>query len=393
MSNRRFSSALPWVALTVVGIVGGVLPSNSLAGPLSEESRYQPISIDGFYDAIKHWDDRTGENAVPHYQLHQIEKIADNILLYQRDSGGWPTNKHPLRVVSDEERVVALENQNLADASFDNRNIYPQIQYLSEVYKQTDNVRYRDAALKGLQYTLDRQYPNGGWAHSPDRRERAYYRHITIADEVMPGILGFLRKVAESKPPFGYIDAELRQRAASAVARGDALLLRLQVRIDGKPTGWAGQYHETSLEPVKGRAYELPGILAWETVPVLEYLMSIPNPSADVIAAVQGGSAWLESAKLSGFRIAKVDTAGQRFDYHAADYDLVVVEDEQAKPIWARFYDLKSSEPFLANRDGSKVYQLSAVDIERRTGYSWYGYWPERLLQERYPVWKQDNGL
>ncbi|WP_160153556.1 pectate lyase [Microbulbifer sp. ALW1] len=378
-------------------ILGSVVSSACLAeqaphstgSQYTTASAYQPISIDGFYDAIKHWNDRTGENSVSYYALTDIEQIADNLLLYQRDSGGWPTNKHPLRVVAPEERAKALADKGLPDASFDNRNIYPQIEYLSEVYKQTGNPRYRDAALKGLRYTLDRQYPNGGWAHSPDRTERAYYRHITMADEVMPGVLTFLRKVAQGRVPFDYIDTGIQQRAATAVAKGDALLLQLQVKIDGVPTGWAGQYHEDSLQPAQGRAYELPGILAWETVPVLEYLMAIENPSAEVIAAVHGGARWLASVKLEGFRIERVEAKGQRFDYHAADYDLVVVKDERAKPIWARFYDLESSKPFLANRDGRRVSQLSEVDLERRTGYSWYGYWPENFLNVEYPAWKQ----
>lgn len=383
-----FRSSMHCLSVFLPAALCGML---SVAGMAEShaETAYRPIPIDGFQDAIKHWNDRTGENTVQYYALHQVDKIADNLLLYQRESGGWPTNKHPLRIVSTEERAQAIENKSLSDASFDNRNIYPQIKYLSQVYLQTGETKYRDGALKGLRYTLDRQYVNGGWAHSPDRTERAYYRHITIADEVMPGVLGFLREVAAAKPPFEYIDDDLREQAARAVIKGDELLLAMQVRIDGKPTGWAGQYHEKSLKPVKGRAYELPGILAWETVPVLQYLMSIDNPSPDTVAAIQGGIAWLKSVKLNGFRVERVDTAGQRFDFHAADYDLVVVDDAQAKPIWARFYDLKTSEPFLANRNGKRVYQLSEVDIERRTGYSWYGYWPERLLQEEYPAWKQ----
>ena len=382
MTRDRCKLFLPLMGTVLAGFI-------SIANAESQKPVYQPISIDGFYDAIKHWNDRTGEAGVEHFELNQIESIADNLLLYQRDSGGWPTNKHPLRVVSADERKRALEDKSLADASFDNRNIYPQIEYLSEAFKQTGDTRYRDAALKGLRYTLDRQYPNGGWAHSPDRTDLAYFRHITIADEVMPGVLTFLRKVAVGKYPFDYIDETLRNRAAQAVAKGDALLLDLQVRIGGKRTGWAGQYHEKTLRPAQGRAYELPGVLAWETVPVLKYLMSIPAPSKEVIQAVNAGAAWLESAKLTGFRIDRVEADNQRFDYHAADYDLVVVEDAGAKPIWARFYDLETSEPFLANRDGKRVYQLSEVDAERRTGYSWYGYWPANFLEAEYPTWQQ----
>lgn len=355
------------------------------------QASYQPISIDDFYDAIKHWNDRTGETGVPHYELHQIKEIADNIILYQRDSGGWPTNKHPLRVVPEEEREAALKDKSLADASFDNRNTYPQIEYLSAVYKQTGDERYRDAALKGLRYTLDKQYDNGGWAHSPDRTDDHYYTRITFVDEVMSGVLTFLRKVAAGNPPFDYVDAALKQQAADAVTKGDALVLQLQVRVDGKLTGWAGQYHEVTLEPIVGRTYELPGILAWETVPVVEYLMAIENPSPEVIAAVEGAVSWLESAKLSGFRVDRVDADSKRFDFHAVDYDLVIVEDANAKPIWARFYDLESNEPFLANRDGNRVYKLEDVLYERRTGYTWYGYWPEELLSTDYPRWKEQH--
>ncbi|WGL16953.1 pectate lyase [Microbulbifer bruguierae] len=378
----------------LVPVVGALLAGFiTTASAEPEKPVYQPISIDGFYDAIKHWNDRTGEEGIAHYPLNQIESIADNLLLYQRDSGGWPTNKHPLRVVSSEERAQANAEKSLADASFDNRNIYPQIEYLSEVYRQTGNTRYRDAALKGLHYTLDRQYPNGGWAHSPDRTERAYYRHITIADEVMPGVLAFLRKVASGDYPFDYIDEGLRNQTAQAVTKGNMLLLDLQVRIDGKRTGWAGQYHEGTLKPAQGRSYELPGVLAWETVPVLQYLMSIDNPSAEIIEAVNAGAAWLEFVKLSGFRVDRVDSDHRRFDYHAADYDLVVVDDSKAKPIWARFYDLKTSKPFLANRDGKRVYRLSDVDADRRTGYSWYGYWPASFLESEYPAWQQKTAI
>lgn len=363
----------------------------SAASSRSSSVVYQAVPIDDFYDAIKHWNDRTGETDVPHYEQHQIVEIAENIMLYQRDSGGWPTNKHPLRQVPEAERAIALQEKSLPDASFDNRNTYPQIEYLAAVYQQTGDPRHRDAALEGLRYTLEKQYANGGWAHSPDRSDDHYFTRITFVDEVMSGVLTFLRRVAAGSPPFDFVDADLRQQAAGAVARGDALVLQLQVVMDGKLTGWAGQYHEETLEPVAGRSYELPGVLAWETVPVVEYLMAIENPSPEVITAIESAVAWLESARLTGFRVERVAADPERFDYHAADYDLVIVEDETAKPIWARFYDLQTNQPFLANRDGNRVYKLEDVLYERRTGYSWYGYWPEKLLATDYPAWRKKH--
>ena len=57
-------------------------------------------------------------------------------------------------------------------------------------------------------------------------------------------------------------------------------------------------------------------------------------------------------------------------------------------PLWARFHEIGSNRPFMANRDGKKVYSLSKVALERRTGYAWYGSWPARILERDYPAWK-----
>ena len=63
------------------------------------------------------------------------------------------------------------------------------------------------------------------------------------------------------------------------------------------------------------------------------------------------------------------------------------MQDSSAPPIWTRYYELETNKPLFANRDGNKVYQLSDVSRERRTGYAWYGYWPAKLLNFEYPKW------
>jgi PelA/Pel-15E family pectate lyase len=77
-----------------------------------------------------------------------------------------------------------------------------------------------------------------------------------------------------------------------------------------------------------------------------------------------------------------------RFKDHTATTDLVMVEDPNAPPLWARFHEIGTNRPFMANRDGKKVYSLSEVALERRTGYAWYGGWPARILEKEYPEWK-----
>jgi membrane-associated protease RseP (regulator of RpoE activity) len=60
-----------------------------------------------------------------------------------------------------------------------------------------------------------------------------------------------------------------------------------------------------------------------------------------------------------------------------------------AKPIWARYYEIDTNTPFFCGRDGIKKYSLAEIEVERRTGYSWYGYYAEKLLSTDYPAWQQ----
>ena len=45
----------------------------------------------------------------------------------------------------------------------------------------------------------------------------------------------------------------------------------------------------------------------------------------------------------------------------------------------------------FSGRDSEKKYDVKEIEWERRTGYSWYGVWPENLLTKDYPKWKTMN--
>lgn len=350
---------------------------------------YEPIPLDGFSDVIHHWrnqNDMYGRE-YPRYAPGQIVEIADNLVLRQRANGGWPTNQDPARIIPPEERRELRLSREATDTSFDNRNTYPQIEYLAAAYVQAGQERHRDACLRGIDFVLDSQYPNGGWAHSPPRTD-SYYGHITFADDVMPGVLRLLRKIAAGKPPFSFVDETRRARAAEAVARGDGLILRLQVVSEGRRAVWAGQYDRETLEPAKARSFELPALVSRESVQVVRYLMSIEDPSPEIIRAVEDAAAWFERTKIRGLRLERRKAAVVRYDHHTAKDDLVAVPDPDAPVLWARFYELADSQPFLANRDGRKVYTLAEVERERRTGYDWYGPFATELLDKEIPAWR-----
>lgn len=364
----------------------------ALSGCVGAQPTETP-SLEGFGDAIHHWRNLHGSDYAT-YRPNQVREIADNVLLYQRDNGGWIENRDPTRVLNAEERAAVAGERGKESASFDNRNVYSQVAYLLGAHALLGDAKYRDAALKGLDFILSRQVAScGGWPHTVPPAQ-AYHDKITIADEVTSGNLRLLRKVAAGKGPFAAVDAARRKASAAALARGDACVLRLQIRQGDTLTGWAGQYDRVTLAPAKGRSFELPAIVSQETVAMLEYLMEDPAPSPAMIAAIEGGVAWLKRVRIEGWRIEDVSLAEPvKYQYHTATFDRRLVADPGGPGLWARFYDLADNGVVLANRDGIRVARYELIHPERRSGYGWYGEWPRRLIEVDYPAWRKRVGL
>ena len=361
-----------------------------MLAPVASAGTAPAPSLAGFEDAIHHWRNVHGD-AYPRYLPEDVAKIADNILRYQRVDGGWIENQDPARILDDAEKARFDAEARKSGGSFDNRNIYTQLDYLATAYAITGDVRYRDGSLKGLQFTLAQQIPScGGWPHTVPATQ-SYHPHITLADDVTAGVLGTLRKVLTDRRRYAFIDAPLRARVKAAVDAGDACLLRLQVRQGDTLAGWAGQYDAKTLHPAQGRAFELPSITGQETVGVVRYLMSIPDPSPEVVKAVDGAVAWLRRVEITGWRIETFDAPAEQFQYHSSTQDRRLVADPSASGLWARFYDVNDNSVVLATRDSQRVARYQDIPRERRTGYEWYGHWPERLLSTEYPQWTSQH--
>ncbi len=382
----------------LVLIAGFALACSSCATPEPEVVPLQParnggvyvaVPLDGFADGIHHWRNRYGD-AYAKYDQSQIIEIAENVLRYQRNNGGWIENRDPMRILSEQEQIDLLKEKDNPTYSFDNRNIYSQIEYLSAVYSQTGDARYRDSALRGLVLTFGAQYRNcGGWPHTVPGTE-SYHPYITMADEVTSGVLRMMRKINAAETPFAWVDAGLRKRAGEALLRGDDCILRLQVRqADGRLAAWAGQYNPETLLPADGRTFELASVVSWESVEVVRYLMGIPHPTPEQVAAIQGAVDWFERSAITGWKIEQFPINPPiKYTYHTAKFDRRFVPDPNAPRTWARFYDLNDNSVVLANRDGKRVKEYSQIHQERRTGYAWYSTWPEEMLSRDYPAWK-----
>ena len=354
------------------------------------EAAHTPISLLGFEDSASHYQKRRRSTDYPKYDPAQIAGIAENILLHQRSNGGWPENWDPQRVLNPEEKRSVWNDKARQDTSFDNHTTFTQIAYLASAHLLLHDERYAQACRAGLLFMLEAQHENGGFPHSYPGSQ-IYHHHTTFMDAVTPGALALFRRIVAGEAAFGFLDSQLVAKLREALRRGEQGLLRLQVRVDGRLTVWAGQYDRETNEPTTGRAYELPGLVSRESVDVVRYLMGVDAPSPDVVASIEAAIVWFQRSKLEGLRVEEFEAPLVHYEFHSSHVDRRVVHDPTAPPLWARFYEIDTNRPFMANRDGVKVYSLEQVSRERRTGYSWYGDYAARLLAQDYPAWRESK--
>ena len=193
----------------------------------------------------------------------------------------------------------------------------------------------------------------------------------------MVGVLKLLREIAKKNEDFVFVDEERRLKAEKAVEKGKALILKLQVEIDGKKTVWAAQYDEFSLKPAKARAFEPVSLSAGESVGIVRYLMLDSKPTPAVVEAIESAIAWFKKNQINGIR------------WERKDGNNVVVKDKAAPPIWARFYHMESMKPIFIGRDAIIRYDVSEIEAERRNGYAWYVESPRNLVEIDYLKWKE----
>ena len=316
------------------------------------------------------------------YATDEAVRIADNVLLYQRDTGGWSKNVEMARVLSEQDKAMLRKAKGRKDSTFDNGATHTQIRYLAKVYNATGIKRIRGAALSGIDYLLEAQYDNGGWPQSYP--SKGYSRYITFNDGAMVGVMSVLRDIAWKKPEYAFVDERRRQKAHNAVKKGLECILKCQIVVDGKKTAWCAQHDEKTLVPRKARSYELPSISGSESVGIVRFLMSIEEPGPEIIEAVRNAVGWFHEAGLDGIRqVRKQDKS------KPGGWDNIVVNDASARTIWARFYEIGTNKPIFCSRDGLPKATLAEISHERRTGYSWLGYYATSLLAKDYPAWQK----
>src|SRR5688500_2159227 len=286
-------------------------------------------------------------------------RIADNLLLYQRSSGGCPKNIDMVKPLSDSRRTAVLRQKKNIDSTIDNGATFTQLSLLANVYTAQQQERHRESFLKGLDYLLKAQYPNGGWPQFYPNLS-GYYKHITFNDGAMIGVMKLLRDVAAAKPAYAFVDEARRANAAKAVAKGIDCILKTQIVVNGRRTVWCAQHDEVTLAPAAARTFEVVSLSGGESVEIVLFLMSLKKPSPAVVDAIESAVAWFKQSELKDF---------------------------EGKPVWARFYQIGTNRPIFVGRDGVVKYDVNQIDEARRKNYAWYVYEAGELLNNDYPAW------
>ncbi len=328
------------------------------------------------------------------YGTPEARAIADTIVSFQTPAGGWSKNQNrtgPKRLPGQRYSNNA-ETMEVGTGSFDapkdrfwtfvgtldNGATTTEMRFLARVQQQLpgrDGDVYRASIIKGVNYLLAGQYPNGGWPQVYPI-EGGFHDGITFNDNAVAEASMILEDVAEGSAEFAFVPAELRKKAGAASAHAVDVILAAQVVVEGKKTIWPQQVDPLTLEPISARNYEMRSLASAESADVLIFLMRQPNPSPKIKDAVHSGVAWLKAHAIYDKAFTKVSDAEGR----------KLIDQPGAGPIWSRNYDIRTGRPIFGDWDKSIQDDVNTISKGRRNGYSWYSAMPQKAL-DVYAEW------
>ena len=326
------------------------------------------------------------------YAQNEARRLADDIVSFQTPAGGWSKNldlsQHPRApgenfAPDNNTRFLGPDDFDGYHAAhwdyigtFDNDATIAELRFLAKAITMTTNPppAWRTSFLHGLDYIFAAQYPNGGWPQVWPL-QGGYHDAITYNDNAMVRVLVLLRDISEANREFAFVPQAYRRHATASLRRGIACIVATQIVAEGRRTVWCQQHDALTLQPTSARNYEMPAQSSAESAGALMFLMQVPDPSPEVIAAVNAAAAWFQKTQIPDM-VYTVDGAGS----HLAPAS-------GKGPVWARYCEIGSDRPIFGNRDKTIHDRLDEISAERLRGYSWYSEAPQRALAQ-YADWK-----
>jgi PelA/Pel-15E family pectate lyase len=315
------------------------------------------------------------------YASEEARAFADHIVTWQTPVGAWTKGGDYTR----DPRAEDNHHDEFSGGTYDNDSTITELQFLVLVSHAAVNnpvapsrlATWQASFLRGLQYVFDSQYPNGGFPQIYPL-VGGYHDAITFNDDAFAHILELLRATAEGAPGLEFMPAESVGLARVAFYRALRNLLACQLRdVDGHPTIWGQQHDALTLKPCAARNFEPASECSRESAVLVRFLMSLPHPEPEVVAAVHGAMGWFDRHALHGVVWNNRLPAGTGLTPKA-----------DARPLWARFYEFGTGKPVFGERDRTIHYDVSELSLERRNGYGWFVTLPAELYPA-YAEWKK----
>lgn len=288
------------------------------------------------------------------YGSDQAKEVAENVLLYQKDNGGWMKNIEMHQPLTESQKA-AVRSEKSEHSCFDNGATTTEMTFLAKVYSHIKDERYKTAFNAGLDCILAAQYASGGWPQYWPLRG-GYSDFITFNDDLHVNILKLLRNVYQDKGDYADItDAATAAKAKSAFDKGVQCILDCQINDNGTKSIWCAQHDGKTLLPTEGRPHELPSFSGSESTKILSFLMTLDNPSDAVKAAVKAAAEWFDAHATLNKKVVDVTENGKVVDRK--------IIDAPGSHLWGRFMQ-------LAGETAKEAYSSLVVrHTEKRTVY------------------------
>lgn len=331
---------------------------------------------------------------------------ADTIVALQNEDGGFAVLPDNFEMAQTGASLGSLKGA----SSIENGATTAELKYLAKYITENkpEDSKYQDAFIKGIKFLLSTQLDNGGWTMQPNGGS-GFNGNIEVGNSAMTEVLTLLSDIAVLNNQ-NYVFARKTMNVdaiKSAVEKGNDFIVASQISNNNKKAGWASQYDKAG-KVTMGRTYERASVSSYTTKAVVDYLMTIHNPSQAVKDAVESAYSWLKDVKIADKEqeVVKDTSMNNGFDVYFVDgngtWASNYVYDEandSYRPLYSDVDPTRADQKYvnvydLFNLDGnqvgqSKINNKDLILYSTRTTISYYdNNLCDELIATGYDTWK-----
>lgn len=331
---------------------------------------------------------------------------ADTIVALQNEDGGFAVLPDNFEMAQTGASLGSLKGA----SSIENGATTAELKYLAKYITENkpEDSKYQDAFIKGIKFLLSTQLDNGGWTMQPNGGS-GFNGNIEVGNSAMTEVLTLLSDIAVLNNQ-NYVFARKAMNVdaiKSAVEKGNDFIVASQISNNNKKAGWASQYDKAG-KVTMGRTYERASVSSYTTKAVVDYLMTIHNPSQAVKDAVESAYSWLKDVKIADKEqeVVKDTSMNNGFDVYFVDgngtWASNYVYDEandSYRPLYSDVDPARADQKYvnvydLFNLDGNQVGKKSInnkdlILYSTRTTISYYdNNLCDELIATGYDTWK-----